>query len=102
MLQVAREALTNAARHSRAQAAVLRVGRRRGRVVLTVRDDGEGFDPAAARSGVGLDGMRRRAELLGGVLSVSSAPGLGTTVRLEVSLPADAGGDVEEEKRRRR
>jgi signal transduction histidine kinase len=59
-----------------------------GHLVLEVRDDGVGFDPdaAAVRSRrLGLTSMEERAERLGGRLSVESAPGAGTTVRLEAA-----------------
>jgi signal transduction histidine kinase len=55
-----------------------------GRVVLSVCDDGAGFDlaQAAARHGMGLDLMRERVAELGGQLQLESAPGEGTTVRI--------------------
>ena len=59
---------------------------------IVVQDDGQGFDSAALpptpgkRHGLG--NMRRRAEDMGGTLTVESAPGKGTTVRLRVSFPA--------------
>ncbi len=65
------------------------LARRHGRVVLEVRDDGTGFDAATIQSGLGLASMRERASSVGGRLTVTSAPGSGTTVRL--SLPADPG-----------
>jgi signal transduction histidine kinase len=61
---------------------------RAGHAELHVRDDGEGFDPAATRSagaGLGLEGMAERARLVGGELDVRSAPGAGTEVTLRLS-----------------
>jgi PAS domain S-box-containing protein len=92
VLHVAREALTNAARHGGARRAAVRLTRRRGRLVLTVRDDGGGFDTAVAHGGVGLANMRRRAELLGGCVTVASTPGRGTTVRLEIPVAPPGSG----------
>lgn len=105
--RTAQEALQNAAKHAGAQTVHVRLDRQNGRVVLEVTDDGSGFDPAAAPSaavrpaaaqaaavpagptGFGLSGMRERAELLGGRLELTSAPGRGTTVRLSIPyLPA--------------
>jgi signal transduction histidine kinase len=84
--RVAQEALENVARHAAAQKASVRLEVRERRVSLTVTDDGQGFDvdAALAEDRFGLRGMRERAELVGGALEVTSAPGAGTTVRLIV------------------
>jgi signal transduction histidine kinase len=88
ILRIAQEALGNALRHADAEHMWVRLTGTDGRVVLEVRDDGVGFDPdaAAVRSRrLGLTSMEERAERLGGRLSVESAPGAGTTVRLEAA-----------------
>lgn len=82
--RIAQEALTNVARHARAAEATVRVEAGRGGVRLVVADRGVGFDPGLA-AGQGLSGMRERAVLLGGRLTVDSAPGGGT--RVEAILP---------------
>jgi two-component system sensor histidine kinase UhpB len=83
--RVAQEALTNVARHSEALGASVSLARAGdGRVTLTVRDDGRGFDPARHAQGTGLRGMRERAVLIGASLDVESRPGHGTTVRLRL------------------
>jgi signal transduction histidine kinase len=88
VLRVAQEALTNALRHAEAERIELRLEfRPHGRLVMTVADDGVGFDPGApgVRSRrLGLTSMEERARALGGALSVVSRPGEGTTVTLEV------------------
>lgn len=95
--RVAQEALTNIAKHAHARNVVMSVRVAGGELVLTVRDDGEGFDPAALSHrdrgqpkaggpGVGLFGMEERARLAGGGLRISSAPGRGTSVVLHVPL----------------
>lgn len=89
VVQMARESLSNVARH--AQAATCRVSLRRAdsRAVLEVDDDGVGFDvEGPAPAGLGLQNLRSRAESLGGRLVVKSPPGEGTTV--QVSLPIGA------------
>ena len=86
VLRIAQEALHNALRHAAAERIVVRLDARDGRLVLTVSDDGVGFDPAdpAVRSRrLGLTSMEERAARLGGRLELASAPGAGTTVRLE-------------------
>ena len=84
--RVAQEALENAARHANAHRVTVGLVVRGRRLVLTVADDGQGFDAAAAlaEDRFGLRGMRERAEIVGGALEVISAPGQGTTVRLTV------------------
>jgi signal transduction histidine kinase len=85
VLRVAQEALHNALRHSGAETVSVRLAYAGGRLELVVRDDGSGFEQADSR-GLGLVSMRDRAEAVGGEMSVESAPGAGTTVRVEVSV----------------
>lgn len=83
--RVAQESLTNAARHADAGIVELALTQTNGAVVLEVRDDGCGItDAQAAGQGVGLGGMRERALLVGGRLTVARRPAGGTAVRLEV------------------
>ena len=81
---VVSEALTNVARHARADRAWVRVARCEGEVELEVRDDGVGG--AETGSGSGLQGLRDRVAAVNGALEVTSAPGEGTVVRAR--LPA--------------
>ncbi|WP_138758109.1 sensor histidine kinase [Modestobacter altitudinis] len=83
LLRGAQEALANVRRHAAASAVVLRLSRIGGAVSVHVQDDGVGFDPAAA-PGVGLAGLRDRAEEVGGAVDVASAPGEGTRVTVRV------------------
>lgn len=83
--RVAQEALSNAARHS--DATRVEVGLRRredGGVELEAADDGRGFAFDESERGLGIAGMRERALLVGGELSIESRPGRGTTVHLTV------------------
>lgn len=85
VLRVVQEALANAVKHARPSRVVLRVRTAdSGHVVLSVSDDGAGFEPARAaeRHGMGLDLMRERVAELGGQLQLESTPGVGTTVRI--------------------
>jgi len=88
------EALTNVVKHARAERVDLRVAAADGRITVEVRDDGVGFDPAAATSGFGLIGMRERLAITGGNLEISSSPGQGTELRAELPLAADSGAAV--------
>jgi signal transduction histidine kinase len=86
LYRIAQAALANAVQHSRAKSASVLLERREGRIVVVVEDDGVGFDPIMAfHSGrLGLLGMRERAEMLGGTLTVESSEGKGTTIVAEV------------------
>jgi signal transduction histidine kinase len=86
MYRIIQEALTNAGKHGGARRAIVEVHEHDGAVHLTVRDDGDGFDPAAGTAGFGLIGMRERTALLNGTLDIRSVPGHGTTV--SAMLPA--------------
>lgn len=88
--RVAQEALNNAARHSEAQRVDVRLRREpNGGVVLEVSDDGRGFAFDESQRGLGIDGMRERALLVGAELTIESRPGAGTTVRLTVPGESD-------------
>ncbi|MBN1091653.1 sensor histidine kinase [Blastococcus sp. TML/M2B] len=89
LLRGAQEALANVRRHASASAVVLRVSRigagDEAHVSVHVEDDGVGFDPAVS-AGVGLAGLRDRAEEVGGAVDVRSAPGEGTRVTVRVPV----------------
>ncbi len=87
--RVAQEALTNVRRHAGAHEAALDLQVADDRLVLTVRDDGRGL-PAHPQEGAGIRGMRERALLVDGTLSVSACEPRGTEVRLEVPLSSGA------------
>jgi len=85
LYQIAREAVTNAVKHAHPENIWVRVGATEDHVELTVRDDGEGFDPETPQpeGHYGLAIMRERAQVAGGSIQIESAPGSGTvaTVR---------------------
>ena len=93
LYRLVQESLTNAMKHASAGRVTVELVETAGSVSLCVADDGAGFDPAQVSEGFGLMGMHERAGLVGGTVSVDSAPGEGTTVRAE--LPA-LRGDGEE------
>jgi signal transduction histidine kinase len=89
--RLAQECLHNAARHAAARNINLSLRCSDSYVEVAVRDDGVGFDVAAAHAGArgwGLPGMRQRVALLGGTLQLRSHPGDGTTVRARLPLAA--------------
>jgi signal transduction histidine kinase len=89
LLSVAREALSNAARHAGATRVAVRLEQARGRLRLTVQDDGRGFDPSRPLAGThhGVANMRSRARRMGGRMQLDSEPGRGTRIILSLPLP---------------
>ncbi|HEY2693322.1 MAG TPA: GAF domain-containing sensor histidine kinase [Streptosporangiaceae bacterium] len=86
--RVAQEALHNALRHSGASVICMSLSARRYRVILEVADRGHGFAEDVPSGGLGLASMRERAAAADGTLTVRSAPGAGTQVRLELPVTA--------------
>jgi signal transduction histidine kinase len=95
IFRIAQEALSNAAKYARAGAIRVHLAEVDGKTVVTVADDGVGFDPDAVvtpstdgqRGGMGLRSMRARAAAAGLVLRVESAPRAGSRVTVEAPLP---------------
>jgi len=91
LYRIAQEAVNNACRHSGAKEITVSLGEETAGSWLEVRDAGQGFDPGAVPSGhLGLRFLRDHAEWIGGRLSVQSAPGCGTSIRVELPLPTAA------------
>jgi signal transduction histidine kinase len=93
LYRIVQEALTNAAKHSKASRVWIRIGRKNGIFCCSIEDDGKGFDVRAVQSdskrrGLGLIGMQERLNAIGGTLSIDSALGRGT--RLLIQLPSEA------------
>ena len=92
---IGREALANVVKHAGASKAWVHIEARSGRVLVEVRDDGSGFDSAARHPGhFGLESMHSRAAELGAVLTISSAPGAGTVVRVEAKSDTEGASDA--------
>jgi PAS domain S-box-containing protein len=86
VLYIARSAVSNVIRHADATSVRIQLERGTTGLVLTVRDDGRGFDPRqlGGRASLGLRNMAERAQLMGGRFEVSSQRGAGTLIRLEI------------------
>ena len=85
MYRIMQEAAHNAIKHGRCKRLGLSLTSMKNKIVLAVRDDGDGFDPADVQGGgLGLSGMRYRAGLIGAVLEIESQPGEGTTLTCTV------------------
>lgn len=106
--RIAQELLANVGKHARATQVDVRLEQCGGALVLSVADDGIGFDPAAVAGpsvvgGFGLIGLRERVALLGGTLQLASAPDDGTRVRVTIPLarderrvPGEEGGETDD------
>jgi two-component system CheB/CheR fusion protein len=93
--RVAQEALNNVVKHAHASRVDVLLERRDRSVVLVIDDDGVGFDPGSrevAERGLGIAGMRERAELVGASLQLESSPGNGTTVFVRCPVGEGAAG----------
>jgi len=85
--RIAQEAMQNTVKHAQASAISLTLAVENGKLKLTVRDNGHGFDPQGSFPGhLGLKSMQERAGRLGAAYSIASQPGEGTTVRVEYPL----------------
>ncbi len=97
VLRVAQEAVTNSLKHGEARRIDLALHFDDDRITLKVRDDGKGFDadhaPSAETGHFGLFGMKERAIKLQGDIRITSRPGEGTSVQLDVPIPAETGGN---------
>jgi signal transduction histidine kinase len=88
LARIAAEAVHNGVKHAEAREVRVELGVRGSELVLTVADEGRGFDPSTGRrTGHGQQTMRERAVLCGGWLHVDTAPGRGTRVVARVPLP---------------
>jgi signal transduction histidine kinase len=95
IFRIFQETLTNVARHSDATKVEVRLAREEGGLTLEVHDNGKGMPEAGMASGksLGILGMRERAMLLGGELTISSPPGNGTAVRVRIpATPSELAG----------
>lgn len=89
-----KEALHNAARHSRCELVSIEISQTDGLFEFRIADDGVGFDPETSDSGHGLRNIRQRADQIAADVNVASRPGAGTTVTMAVKIPKtrDTGG----------
>ncbi len=87
VLHIVREALANALRHAAASRVLVTAARDRESLVLSVADDGRGFDPDLPSTGLGVGDMQERAAWSGCGIEICSAPGSGTTVT--ITIPVD-------------
>ena len=96
VFRIVQEALLNVARHAAAEDVLVQIAAGERALLIEIEDDGRGFDPRSVVQpsetgrGLGLLGMRERVEILGGKMSLDSAPGEGTHVAFEIPIPPEA------------
>jgi signal transduction histidine kinase len=97
MFRILQEALNNTVKHSKATLVRVKLSRKKDRLILSIEDNGDGFDlkkqtsVKSLMSGMGLASMKERAELSGGSFKVVSSKGKGTTVRASWPCRKSAG-----------
>src|SRR5207245_10895217 len=89
IVQLTREALSNVVRHANARHATVRLVRAGRSALLSIEDDGSGFDARQDSAGNGLVNMRERASSLGGELQIKSMQGRGTSLRVTFPVSED-------------
>jgi len=87
IVQLTREALSNVVRHANAKHSKVGLVRKGRNALLTIDDDGSGFDTRRISNGNGLRNMRERASSMGGILRISSKKGAGTSLRVTFPVP---------------
>jgi signal transduction histidine kinase len=92
--RIAQEALSNIAKHAEAASACMQLSDRGNAIVLTIQDDGKGFEVEKVRRqkgpgcGLGLISMRERAEMLGGSFRIESSLKSGATIHVVIPIPS--------------
>jgi signal transduction histidine kinase len=101
LYRIAQEALGNVLKHSGARHARVELSGSETEVLLSVVDDGVGFEPGSVdgKGGLGLVSMRERLHLVGGVIAIDSRPGAGARIDVRVPLCAGEGPSTQPEKR---
>jgi signal transduction histidine kinase len=89
LYRITQESINNILKHSQASEFTVTLEQEPQRIELTIVDNGSGFDTSETHSGLGLSSMRERAEGIGAILTVTSAPGQGT----QINIVWDAVGD---------
>ncbi len=87
LYRIAQEALTNTAKYAGATRIDVTLARDEDEIFFSIHDDGKGFDDSAQHTGLGLRGMKERADMLPARLSIRSRPGQGTEILVRVPFP---------------
>jgi signal transduction histidine kinase len=85
--RIIQEQLNNILKHAGASKVFINILLTKENIKLSIRDNGKGFDTTAAKEGIGLQNMRQRVELFSGIFTISSSPGNGCELKVEIPLP---------------
>lgn len=86
IFRISQEAMNNIAKYSQASLVNLSLRKEDNKILLTIQDNGQGFDTSTVRRGLGLSTMKERAQLSGGSFDLESAMGKGTTIRVSWTI----------------
>ncbi|MBK5279970.1 MAG: hypothetical protein JJE09_14015 [Bacteroidia bacterium] len=86
LLRVVQEAIRNVLKHARATQLDLQFFKYENEIVMTIEDNGRGFDPKSNAHGIGLQNMKARTESLNGTIEINSSPGNGTNIMVKIPL----------------
>lgn len=86
LFRITQEALTNILKHAEAKKVTIQLMKHRHMVILSIEDDGKGFDQKKQQNYFGINNMRNRAIAISGTFAIETKPGAGTTVMIEIPL----------------
>ncbi len=92
LFRIIQEQVNNIIRHSHATEVHIKLQSDAESIILTIEDNGTGFDPEKARKGMGLNNIASRAALMGGKADIKAAPGEGCILTVELPQSADMEG----------
>lgn len=86
LYRIFQESLNNVFKHAHAEHVRLKLVYNHPNVLAIIEDDGQGFDPVTALTGIGIRSMQQRVEKIGGTFTLKTGPGAGTTIRVEIPI----------------
>jgi signal transduction histidine kinase len=86
LYRIVQEQLNNIIKHSKASQVQIMLSQSNGNTILTIKDDGKGFDPLEKREGIGLNNITSRAKIFQGMVNIQSAPGKGCSVTVNIPI----------------
>jgi PAS domain S-box-containing protein len=94
--RILQEQLNNVVRHAKATKVLVSLNQQAGSLTVTIKDNGQGFDPSQQREGIGINNMISRAKVFDGKVAINSAPGKGCMVQISIPTKAELGSEQAE------